>query len=68
MSGNDSGMDGVEILEKEELCEKVVKVPRRNDRVMAMALMLEEEIVRVISAHGQQNGKTMVKSSDSTMK
>ena len=44
------------ILVKEELCEKVVEV-RRCDRVTAIGLVLEEEVVRVICAHAPQSGK-----------
>ena len=46
--GNDK-IGGVGILVK-ELCEKVVEVRRRSDRVMAIGLVFEEEVVRVICA------------------
>ena len=59
-------MNRVGNLVKEELRERIVK-GRRSDRVMAMALMFEEEIVRVIYAYGQQGGKAMVESSDFMM-
>ena len=40
LPGNDSGMDGIGILVKEELCEGVVKVRRRIDRLISMASTL----------------------------
>ena len=48
---NDDKIGGVGILVKEELCEKVVEVRRRCDRVMAIGLVFEEEMVRVICAY-----------------
>ena len=44
-SGNNGGIGGVGILMQEELCEKVVKTRRKSDRVMAMVLVFEEEVV-----------------------
>ena len=43
---------------KEVLCEKVVEVRRKSDRVMAMALAFEEEVIRVICAYTPQVGKS----------
>ena len=54
--GNDK-IGGVGILVKEELCEKVVEVRRRCDKVMAIGLVFEEEVVRVICAYAPQSGK-----------
>ena len=45
------------ILVKEELCEKVVEVRRRCDRVMGIGLVFGEEVVRVICAYAPQSGK-----------
>ena len=42
----DDKTGGVGILVKEEQCENVVEV-RRCDRVMAIGLVFEEEVVRV---------------------
>ena len=36
------------VLVKEELCEKVVEVRRKSDRVMAVVIALEEEVVRIM--------------------
>ena len=46
--GNDDKIGG--ILIKEELCEKVIELRRRCDRVMGIGLVFEEEMVRVICA------------------
>ena len=36
------------ILVKEELCEKVVEIRRKCDRVMAIELVFGEEVVKII--------------------
>ena len=56
-SGNDDKIGGVGILVNEELGEKVVEVRRRCDRVMAIGLVFEKKVVRVICAHAPQSGK-----------
>ena len=43
---------------KEELCDKVVKVQRKIDRVIAMVLVSEEEVSRVISTYAPQVGRS----------
>ena len=43
---------------QEELCEKIVEVRRRSDRVMVMVLAFKEEIVRVVSAYVPKRGRT----------
>ena len=57
-SGNSDGTGGVGGLVKEELCEKVVEVRRKSDRVMTVVMALEEEGVRVICVYGPQSGRT----------
>ena len=54
---NDDKTGGLGILVK-ELCENVVEVRRRCDRVMAIGLVLGEEVVRVIRAYAPQSGKS----------
>ena len=44
-SGNNDGIGEVGILVKEELCKKVVEVRRKSNRVMAMGLAFEEEVI-----------------------
>ena len=55
---NDDKTGGVGILVKEELCENVVEVRRRCDRVMAIELVFGEEVGRVICAYAPQSGKS----------
>ena len=55
--GNDDKIGGVGILVKEKLCENVVEVRRRYDRVVAIGLVLQKEVVRVICAYAPQSGK-----------
>ena len=57
LCGSDDKIGGVGISVKEELCEKVVEVRRRCDRVMAIGLVFEEEVVRIICAYAPQSGK-----------
>ena len=45
------------ILVKEELCENVLEVRRRCDRVMAIGLVFGEEVVRVICAYAPRSEK-----------
>ena len=52
------GTGGVGVLVKEELCEKVVEVGRKSDRVMMVVMALEEEVVRIICVYGRQSGRT----------
>ena len=56
-SGNDVGTGGVGMMVKEELCEKVIEVRRRSDRVMAVLLTLEEVMMRVVCGYGPQSGR-----------
>ena len=53
-SGNSDGTGGVGVLVKEELCEEVVEVRRRSDRVMTVVMVLEEEVLRIICVYGPQ--------------
>ena len=43
---------------KEELCKNIVEVQRKNDRVMAMMLVFEQEVIRVICAYAPQVGRS----------
>ena len=43
---------------KEELCEKVVEVQRKSDRVMTVMMALEEEVVRIICVYDLESGRT----------
>ena len=46
--GNSDGTGGVAVFVKEELCEKVVEVRRRSQRVMTVVMVLEEEVLRIM--------------------
>ena len=57
-SGNSEGVGGVGVLVTEELCEKVVEVLRKSDRVMTVVMAFEEEVVRILCAYDPQSGRT----------
>ena len=44
---------------KQELCEKVVDVPRKTDRVIVVVLAFGKQVIRVISAYGPQAGRPL---------
>ena len=54
-SRNSDGTGGVGVLVKDELCKKVVEVRRRCERVMTVVMVLEEEVLRIISVYGPQS-------------
>ena len=55
--GKNDGTEGIRILLKIELCKKAIKVQRKSDRVMAMVLVFEEEVIRVICVYAPQVGR-----------
>ena len=55
-SGNNDGTEGVGVLVKEELCEKIVEVQSKSNRVMTVVMALEEEVVRIVCVYGPQSG------------
>ena len=46
-SGNSDCTGGVGVLVKEEMCEKVMEMRRKIDRVMTVVMVLEEEVLRM---------------------
>ena len=44
---------------KEELCEKVVEVRRVSDRVMAVVVIFEEDVLRLICGCAPQSGRSL---------
>ena len=46
-SGKGDGVGGVDVMVKEELCEKVVKVRMVSDGVMAVLLVIEDEVLLI---------------------
>ena len=55
-SGNDAGSGGVGILVKEKISGHVVKVRRKSNRLMAIVLTLDGEVIQIICAYGPQKG------------
>ena len=53
------GVDGVRVMVKEELCEKVVEVRRVSDRVMTVVVH-EEDVLRLRCGHAPQSGRKTV--------
>ena len=47
---NGDGVDGVEVMVKKELCEKVIEVRMVSDRVM-IVVVLEEDVLRFICGY-----------------
>ena len=58
--GNHDKTGGVGTSIREELCENVVEVRRRCERVMAIGLVFEEEVVKIICAFMHNNEKTQM--------
>ena len=44
---------------KEELCENLVKVRRASDRVMTVAVVSEEDVLRLICGYPAQSGTSL---------
>ena len=62
--GNDNKTGGVGILVKKELCENVVEVRKTCGRVMAIASVFAEEVVRIICAYAPQSESQMLRRKD----
>ena len=58
-SGNQEGCGGVGVLVKEELYDKVVEIRRVKDRVMSLAIVYGQEMVRVVWTYAPKSGKSM---------
>ena len=54
--GKGDGVGGVGVMVKEELCEEVVKIRRVSVGVMAVMLVFEEDVLRLICGHAVQSG------------
>ena len=52
------GVGGVEVMVKEELCEKVVEVRTVCDRLVTL-VVFEEDMLRLICGYAPQSGKSM---------
>ena len=53
------GGDGVGVLVKDELCEKVVEVRRVSDRVMTAVAVNEEDVLRLICGYAPQSVRSL---------
>ena len=60
-SGKNAGFGGVGILVIEEISGNLVKVGRKSDRVMAIAITLGREVMPIIFAYGPQSGRPHAK-------
>lgn len=54
-TGNYKETGSVGVLVKGEICEKVMEVSRKSDRVMTASLVFGEELVRVICGYSPQS-------------
>ena len=59
---------GAGVLVKEELYDRVIEVRRVYDRVMSLAVVFEEKVVRVVCPYAPQGGKSMEEKSNFPMK
>ena len=53
------GVCNVGAMVKEELCEEVVEVGRVSDRVMAVALVIEDDVQRLICGYAPLSEKSL---------
>ena len=58
-SGKGDGVGCMGIMVKEELCE-VLEIRRVSERVMAVVLVIEEEVLRLICWKTRQSGRKTV--------
>ena len=65
--GKGDGVGGVGVIVMEELFEKVVEVRRVSDRAMSLDVVLEEDLLRLISGYAPQGGRRLEQSSLFTM-
>ena len=56
-SGNDAEFERVRILVKDEIYGNVVEVRRKSDRIMAIVLTLDREVMRIVCAYGPRSGR-----------
>ena len=58
-SGKGYGLGGVGVMVKEEQCEKVMEVRRISDRMMTIAVVFEEDVLRLICGLAPQSGRSL---------
>ena len=58
--GNSEGTAGVGVLVASELADRIIKVERISDRVIAVDLVIGEQIVKVVSCYAPQTGRSQI--------
>ena len=58
--GNSEGTAGVGVLVASELADRIIRVERINDRVIAVDLVIGEQIVKVVSCYAPQTEKNQI--------
>ena len=58
--GNSEGTAGVGVLVASELVDRIIRVERVSDRVIAVDLVIGEQIVKVVSCYIPQTGRSQI--------
>ena len=58
--GNSEGTAGVGVLVASELADRIIRVERISDRVIAVDLVIGEQIVKVVSCYTPQTGRSQI--------
>ena len=58
--GNSEGIAGVGVLVASELVDRIIRVERISDRVIAVDLVIGEQIVKVVSCYAPQTGRSQI--------
>ena len=56
--GNSEGTAGVGVLVANELVDRIIRIERISDRVIAVDLVIGEQIVKVVSCYIPQTGRS----------
>ena len=57
---NSEGTAGVGVLVASELADRIIRVERISDRVIAVDLVIGEQIVKVVSCYAPQTGRSQI--------
>ena len=58
--GNSEGTAGVGVLVANELVDRIIRVERISDRVIAVDLVIGEQIAKVVSCYAPQAGRSQI--------
>ena len=58
--GNSEGKAGVGVLVASDLADRIIRVERLSDRVIAVDLVIDEQIVKMVSCYAPQTGRSQV--------